>query len=257
MTIDLITAVGASTPAFTSTSQDSLLAKPAAQTETDAASNDSPDPLMTALQQTLSQLAGGNSGDPVVRHVVADANISLESIPRSNNPSVGDVETTGAQLLAALYRALAMQENAAAASGASSQEAEDAGAINVSGVTGVAVATPSASGDVSAYTDLSSRIASLSDASRSVASQSTGHDTFQWDHFADTTPAQDTTDASDERDPMTTALSNLNDALQAHMEALGQDPGTGASLPDVLDTLSGNTVGLSWQPVGAVVDLMV
>ncbi|WP_118183926.1 hypothetical protein [Paraburkholderia phosphatilytica] len=256
MTIDSINQAGASVPPYASSSQDSPLAKSPSASDADTAdSNSSPDPLMTALQLTLSQLAGGNSGDPVVRHVVADANISLESIPRSKNPSVGDVETTGAQLLAALYRALALQENAAASNAAASQEAEGDGATNVSSTTAA-----SSGGSVAAYTDLASRIASLSDASQSVASSDAANDTsMPWDDFADTSPPQDTNAeaSADSSDPMTAALSNLNTALQAHIAALNQDPDASASLPDVLDALSGNTVGLAWQPVGGVVDLTV
>jgi peptidoglycan hydrolase-like protein with peptidoglycan-binding domain len=242
------------TPTTTSVSSpDSTLAKrpvTSADTSTASGSNSSSDPLMAALQQTLSQLGYSMPAGSLTTSGTGASGGSSGSVGATGTTS-SDATSTGAQFLAALYQALALQQSISASDGGASSGNSSANAIasfNDSASSG---------GGISAYRDLGSRIADLSSASRdSVDDTGNADDTAgEWDIEIDDVSETSEPDEADEEDPMDTAMSNLSDALQAHVAALDQDPGATVTLSDVLDGLSDSAGTLNWQPVGGMLDV--
>jgi hypothetical protein len=220
-----------STPAESSTKQG------AAPGSSSGASSASSDPLLAALSQTLTQLGYTMPAG------------SLDNTDNAVGTTDSAATTTAAQFLAALYQALALQQSIATSNGGTTSSTDAA-----SPVASVADAS-SASGSLGAYQDLGSRIADLSSASRGIAPAS--NDADEWDiDFADVSAPADDSGTNDD-DPLNNAVSNLNNALQAHVATLDSAPGAAVTLPDVLDGLSGNTGSLTWQPVGVMVNVAI
>lgn len=222
-----------------------------ADTSTTATAASSNDPLMAALQQTLSQLgysmpAGSltSSGTNATSGTDSPDDNTTSAVSTSNS----DATSTGAQFLAALYQALSLQQSISADNGGASSGDSSANAI-------ASFSDPATSGGgVSAYRDLGSRIAQLSNAADAVDND--GDDTAgEWDVEVDDVEVSEPDEAEDGEDPMNTAMSNLNDALQTHVAALDADPAATVTLSDVLDGLSGSASSLNWQPVGVLVDV--
>jgi predicted RNase H-like HicB family nuclease len=110
-------------------------------------------------------------------------------------------------------------------------------------------------GGVSAYRDLGSRIADLSNAANAVDNDA-DDDAGEWDvEVDDVEEVSEPDEAEDGEDPMDAAMSNLSNALQAHVAALDSDPAATVTLSDVLDGLSDSASSLNWQPVGVLVDV--
>jgi hypothetical protein len=253
MSVDSFGMTVASLPAPTPTSAVSLNATPAkkqaAQDDVSTPAASSTDPLMAALQQTLSQLGYNTPSDSLT----TDGSNGTGSTSNTNgnasaaSPSSADAASTGAQLLAARYQALSLQQSSSTDnSGASSSDHSTHAIANFNDT--------ASSGGVSAYRDLGSRIADLANAANDV--DNNADDTAgEWDVEVDDVEVSEPDGAEDGADPMTTAMSNLSNALQAHVAALDQDPGATVNLSDVLDGLSDSASSLNWQPVGALIDV--
>ena len=220
-----------------STSAYSSSAKPDASSDSSGTSGASTDPLLTALSQTLTQLGYTMPAG------------SLDTSTGADTSTDSDATTTGAQFLAALYQALALQQSISANNGGASSSSNPASAIGSLGD------ATSSSSSVGAYRDLGSRIADLSNAAQ--ATDDADSDAGEWDIEIDDVSEPSDEDELDDTDPLGTAVSNLNDALQAHVAALDQDPGATVTLSDVLAGLSGNASSLNWQPVGVMVDVAI
>ena len=219
----------------------------------------STDPLMAALQQTLSQLgynmpSGSLTTDATNGTSAASGTGGADGATTITvNATSSDPASTGAQFLAALYQALSLQQSIASSNGSTSTGDSSANAI--ASFTDAATS----GGGVSAYRDLGSRIADLSSASRpAVEDTDADTDAGEWDVEVDDveeTSEPEEAEAADGADPLDTAMSNLSNALQAHVAALDQDPGATVTLSDVLDGLSDTASSLNWQPVGVLVDV--
>jgi hypothetical protein len=219
------------------TPADSSSKKPAASNDSSSASSSSSDPLLVALSQTLSQLG----------YTMPAGSLDSRSSAASSTDSAA--ATTGAQFLAALYQALSLQQSIATGNGGTSSSGE-----STSSVAGPGDATASSS-NVGAYRDLSSRIAELSNAAQDA--DDVDSDAGEWDIEFDDVSEPSDDDEADETDPLGAAISNLDDALQAHVAALDHDPGATVTLSDVLDGLSNSASSLNWQPVGLMVDVAI
>jgi hypothetical protein len=195
------------------------------------------DPLLAALSQTLTQLGYTMPAG------------SLDNTHSADGNSDSAATTTAAKFLAALYQALALQQSISASNGGAISSADAASSV------ASAADTSSSNNSLGVYQDLGSRIADLSDVSRGISTPD--NDTDEWDSdFGDVSgPADNTAATSD--DPLSNAVSNLNDALQTHIAALDRAPGATATLSDVLDGLSSNAGSLTWQPVGVMVDVAI
>jgi hypothetical protein len=220
-----------STPAESSKKQGS------ASSDSSGALSANSDPLLAALSQTLTQLGYTMPAG------------SLDNTDSVDGTTDSAATTTAAQFLAALYQALALQQSISASNGGATSSADAA-----SSVASVADAS-SSSGSLGAYQDLGSRIADLSSASRGTSAAS--NDADEWDiDFGDVSaPANDS--GTNDDDPLSNAVSSLNDALQAHVSTLDSTPGAAVTLSDVLDGLSSNAGSLTWQPVGVMVDVAI
>ena len=273
MSIDSFGMTMASLPTPAAPPASSVEAVPAKKqaTSTDASastSTGSTDPLMAALQQTLSQLgynmpSGSLSTDAASGTDGSAGTDGTTTITVSTTSS--DPASTGAQFLAALYQALALQQSIASSNG--SNGGNGGSSTGDSSANAIASFTSAATsgGGVSAYRDLGSRIADLSNASRpAVDDADADPDAGEWDVEVDdieeTSEPEEAEEAgaaeeADGEDPLDTAMSNLSNALQAHVAALDQDPDTTVTLSDVLDGLSDTASSLNWQPVGVLVDV--
>ena len=225
----------------------SLSKKQSASTDSSGTATAGTDPLMAALSQTLAQLGYTMPAASLDTSTTSGADTSDDSGPGAAASSASSATTTGAKFLAALYQALALQQSISAGNGGTAS-VDDSGSTTAS----LGDATSSGSG-VSAYLDLGSRIAGLSNAVS--ATDDADSDAGEWDiEFDDVSEPSDEEDP-EEGDPLDDAISNLNDALQAHVAALDQDPGATVTLSDVLAGLSGTAGGVSWQPVGVMIDV--
>jgi hypothetical protein len=252
MSIDSLGMTMASLPAPTAPSAASLDPAPAKQ---QAASDDSSttpasstDPLMAALQQTLSQLGYNMPAGSLTTSATSGTGSPDGSSTGAVNTSSTDATSTGAQFLAALYQALALQQSISADNGGTSSGNSSSNAIasfNDSATSG---------GGVSAYRDLGSRIAELSNAANAVDNDA-DDDAGEWDVEVDDVEVSEPDETEDGEDPLSNAMSNLNNALQAHVAALDQDPGATVTLSDVLEGLSDSAGSLNWQPVGVLLDV--
>jgi hypothetical protein len=257
MSVDSFGMAMASLPAPTAPSAaaslDSVPAKKQATSDnsstTSASSNT--DPLMAALQQTLSQLGYSMPAGSLTTSATGGAS-ATDGSDGSNTGAVSgsnsDATSTGAQFLAALYQALSLQQSISANNGAASSGGNSANAIasfNDSATSG---------GGVSAYRDLGSRIADLSNAANAVDNDA-DDDAGEWDVEVDDVEVSEPDEAEEGEDSMDTAMSNLSNALQAHVSALDSDPAATVTLSDVLDGLSDSASSLNWQPVGVLVDV--
>jgi peptidoglycan hydrolase-like protein with peptidoglycan-binding domain len=252
MSIDSFGMTMASLPAPTAPSAASLDPAPAKQ---QAASDDSSttsasstDPLMAALQQTLSQLGYNMPAGSLTTSTASGTGSPDGSSTGAVNTSSSDATSTGAQFLAALYQALALQQSISADNGGTSSGNSSSNAIasfNDSATSG---------GGVSAYRDLGSRIAELSNAANAVDNDA-DDDAGEWDVEVDDVEVSEPDETEDGEDPLSNAMSNLNNALQAHVAALDQDPGATVTLSDVLEGLSDSAGSLNWQPVGVLLDV--
>jgi hypothetical protein len=214
---------------------------------------------MSALAQTLSQLGynmpsgSPGTGDASGTGAVGSAGSSDSTTTITVSATSSDPASTGAQFLAALYQALALQQSIASSNGGISTSDSSANAIS-------SFTNQATSGaGVSAYRDLGSRIADLSNASRpAVDDTDADTDAGEWDVEVDDveeTSEPEEAEGADGVDPLDAAMSNLNNALQEHVAALDQDPGATVTLSDVLDGLSDTASSLNWQPVGGLVDV--
>jgi peptidoglycan hydrolase-like protein with peptidoglycan-binding domain len=239
----------APTPPSAPSSVDAVPAeKQAASDNSSTTSASSTDPLMAALQQTLSQLGYSMPAGSLTSTGTSGADSADGSSTSGVSASSSDATSTGAQFLAALYQALALQQSISADNGGTSSGNSSSNAIasfNDSATSG---------GGVSAYRDLGSRIADLSNAANAVDNDA-DDDAGEWDVEVDDVEVSEPEEAEDGEDPLGSAVSNLNNALQAHVAALDSDPGTTVTLSDVLDGLSGTASSLNWQPVGVLVDV--
>jgi hypothetical protein len=195
------------------------------------------DPLLAALSQTLTQLG---------YTMPAGSLDNTDSVDGTTNSAA---TTTAAQFLAALYQALALQQSISASNGGATSSADAASSV------ASAADSSSTSGSLGAYQDLGSRIADLSSASRGTSAASNDADEGDIDFGDVSAPADDS--GTNDDNPLSTAISNLNDALQAHVATLDSAPGAAVTLSDVLDGLSGNAGSLTWQPVGVMVDVAI
>lgn len=220
-----------------STPADSSSKKPVASSASSGTSSAGTDPLLAALSQTLSQLGYTMPAG------------SLDTSSSADKSTDGAATTTGAQFLAALYQALALQQSIASSNGGASSSGGSASAIASLGD------ATSSSSSVGAYRDLSSRIADLSNAAQGA--DDADSDAGEWDVEFDDVSEPSDEDESDDADPLGSAVSSLNDALQAHVAALDQDPSATVTLSDVLEGLSNNASSLNWQPVGVMVDVAI
>jgi peptidoglycan hydrolase-like protein with peptidoglycan-binding domain len=251
MSIDSFGMTMASLPAPTAPSAASLDPAPAKQ---QAASDDSSttsasstDPLMAALQQTLSQLGYNMPAGSLTTSTASGTGSPDGSSTGAVNTSSSDATSTGAQFLAALYQALALQQSISADNGGTSSGNSSSNAI-------ASFNDSATSGGVSAYRDLGSRIAELSNAANAVDNDA-DEDAGAWDVEVDDMEVSGPDEAEDGEDPLDTAMSNLNNALQAHGAALDQDPAATVTLSDVLEGLSDSAGSLNWQPVGVLLDV--
>lgn len=239
------------TPTSVSSTDPTPARQPTTTADTSTTSTASTDPLMAALQQTLSQLGYSMPAGSLTTNGTDASDGSGDSSISATSTANSDATSTGAQFLAALYQALALQQSISASDGGASSGDASANAIasfNDSASSG---------GGVSAYRDLGSRIADLSNASRDSVNDTSGADDTagEWDIEVDDVSETSEPDEADNEDPLDTAMSNLSDALQAHVAALDQDPGATVTLSDVLDGLSGSASSLNWQPVGVLLDV--
>ena len=69
-------------------------------------------PLTKVLQQTLSELAGSNCDDPIVRSAVVDANISLAGPAHTGQSQIDGFGGSSLQLFSLVCRAMALPGNA-------------------------------------------------------------------------------------------------------------------------------------------------
>jgi hypothetical protein len=255
MSVDSFGMAMASLPAPTAPSAaaslDSVPAKKQATSDnsstTSASSNT--DPLMAALQQTLSQLGYSMPAGSLTTGATSGTESADGSSASAVSGSNSDATSTGAQFLAALYQALSLQQSISADNSGTSSGDSSAKAI-------ASFNDPATSGGgVSAYRDLGSRIADLSNAANAVDNDA-DDDAGEWDvEVDDVEEVSEPDEAEDGEDPMDAAMSNLSNALQAHVAALDSDPAATVTLSDVLDGLSDSASSLNWQPVGVLVDV--
>ena len=270
MSIDSFGMTMASLPTPAAPPASSVEAVPAKKqtTSTDASastSTGSTDPLMAALQQTLSQLGYNMPSGSLTTDAASGTDGSAGTDGTTTitvSTTSSDPASTGAQFLAALYQALALQQSIASSNG--SNGGNGGSSTGDSSANAIASFTSAATsgGGVSAYRDLGSRIADLSNASRpAVDDADADTDAGEWDVEVDdieeTSEPEEAgaAEGADGEDPLDTAMSNLSNALQAHVAALDQDPDTTVTLSDVLDGLSDTASSLNWQPVGVLVDV--
>ena len=264
MSIDSFGMTMASLPTPAAPPASSVEAVPAKKqtTSTDASastSTGSTDPLMAALQQTLSQLGYNMPSGSLTTDAASGTDGSAGTTTITVSTTSSDPASTGAQFLAALYQALALQQSIASSNGSNggngSSSTGDSSANAIASFTSAATS----GGGVSAYRDLGSRIADLSNASRpAVDDADADTDAGEWDVEVDDieeTSEPEEAEGVDGEDPLDTAMSNLSNALQTHVAALDQDPNTTVTLSDVLDGLSDTASSLNWQPVGVLVDV--
>jgi hypothetical protein len=235
------------------TSFDTSLAKQAnASPDSSTTSTSATDPLLDALAQTLAQLGYSMPSATLPDNAASSSGPADSSNPSSVTSASSDPATTGAQFLATLYQALALQSSITARNGAASSADNLGGAMS-------GIGNSTSLDSTSAYRDLGSRIADLANTASAVDDASSDSDA--WDYgLVDVDDASDASDAADADaldgpDSLESAVANLNDALQAHVAALGADPDSTVTLSDVLDGLSDNASSLGWQPVGVLVDI--
>ncbi|MDE1179236.1 hypothetical protein [Paraburkholderia sp.] len=208
------------------------------------------DPLMAALRQTLHNLG-----------IDASTGVADSTWPDDDSDPIAasrKVSASGAQLIAAMYQALALQQSIAIANGLPADDAE----TSITPAGGPPPPAPVSS--LGVYQDLGSRLSALAENAPDTSGSSDASSVDNWDlDFGDLVMPSSSADlsayttTSDDDDPMAAALSRVDDALQAHVAALQQNPDARASLKAVLDGMAGNTTGVYWQPVGVLVDVEI
>lgn len=191
--------------------------------------------LMVALKRTLTQLG-----------IDASTGLAISDGTHEGALFHKRVSASSTSLIAALYQALKLHQAIASANGPAPEGDESA-------LSGATSAQNSSSND-SGYRDLSAQIADLAD----IAGQFTQHvaEPDEWDWgFADSVDKSSTAPSTDDSDPMTSAIAQLNQALQNHVATLAQDAGASVSLAAVLDGLSKETKSIKWRPLGALIDV--
>jgi hypothetical protein len=201
-------------------------------------SSASGDALLAALKLTLQSLGLDANGFPPASTSLTDTDSLPGNLGTADPHARGQANRNlGQQFLVALYQALVFQH---AISGPAQQEGDAAPTDPVT----------------SAYADLGSSIQELAKTVRSTsANSSSPSDTWDWqlDDTHQSTPASnpDPVDSS----TIAGAVSTLDNALQSYV-APASNSGE-VSLADVLDGLGSETKGLSWNPLGLVVDVKI
>ncbi|MBN3751492.1 hypothetical protein G3N95_00950 [Paraburkholderia sp. Tr-20389] len=192
--------------------------------------------LMVALKRALAQLGiDGSTG------------LAISDGSDDGTPFHKRVSATSASLIAALYQALKLHQAIASANGATDGD-DSNGAIG--GVSGAQHSTAHGS----EYRDLSAQIADLASLAGAVVGDEPEQDEWDWG-FSDPVDTSATHSSSDDSDPMTSAIAQLNQALQDHVATLAQDTGARVPLAAVLDGLSNETKSIKWRPLGALIDV--
>ncbi|MDR6384644.1 hypothetical protein [Paraburkholderia caribensis] len=197
------------------------------------------DALMAALKRTLTRL-GIDASTGLTTSDSFNDNADALSLPRR-------VSASSASLIAALYQALELQQSIALANGASISSKDSNDALSV--VTDI---QPSSSA-VNGYRDLGAQIADLAKMSTNVASID-DTSTDEWDFDIDDSENFSSANTQPD-DPMTSAIGQLNQALNDHVVTLAQSANAKVSLAAVLDGLSDETKGVQWRPLGVLIDV--
>jgi hypothetical protein len=194
--------------------------------------------LLAALKLTLQSLGLDANGFPPASTSLTDTDSLPGNSGTADSKARGQANRNiGQQFLVALYQALVFQH---AISGPAQQEGDAAPTEAVT----------------SAYADLGSSIQELAKTVRSISADTSGaSDTWDWqlDDAHQSTPASNP-DPVDSR-TIAGAVSTLDNALQSYV-APASNSGE-VSLADVLDSLGSETKGLSWNPLGLVVDVKI
>jgi hypothetical protein len=210
--------------------------KPPVADDSSSTSSGSGDALLAALQQTLQQL-GIDPGSIQTASATATDSGTSQNGPDGTVQSVqsGAARTASQRFLVALYQALVFQHSL----NTSAQDSSDAGAPD-------AVSA--------AYHDLGSSIGQLAETVRATLPDVVAaNDEWDWQLGGVTTSnSPDTTGGSAD-----SAVTELNDALQAYAAPATDNTGGRVSLADVLDGLSRETKGVKWTPIGLVVDVTI
>jgi hypothetical protein len=201
-------------------------------------SSASGDTLLEALKLTLQRLGLDANGFPPTSTSLTDTDSFGGSSGTADPQARGQANrSAGQQFLVALYQALVLQNSI----GGPAQQDGDAAPTDA--VT-------------SAYADLGSSIQELAKTVRSTsANSSSPSDTWDWqlDDVHQSTPTSDP--GSADSSAIAGAVSTLDNALQSYVTP-ASDTGE-VSLADVLDGLGSETKGLSWNPLGLLVDVKI
>ncbi|MDN7182279.1 hypothetical protein M0D69_30545 [Caballeronia sp. SEWSISQ10-4 2] len=202
-------------------------------------SSASGDTLLEALKLTLQRLGLDANGFPPTSISLTDTDSLGGSSGTADSQARGQANrSAGQQFLVALYQALVLQN---AIGGPAQQEGDAAPTDAVT----------------SAYADLGSSIQELAKTVRSTSSanSSSPSDTWDWqlDDVHQSTPTSDP--GSADSSAIAGAVSTLDNALQSYVTP-ASDTGE-VSLADVLDGLGAETKGLSWNPLGLLVDVKI
>ncbi|TDN69515.1 hypothetical protein [Paraburkholderia sp. BL10I2N1] len=210
--------------------------KPHAPDDSSSNSSGSGDALLAALQQTLQQMGIDPDRIQTGSATVTDSGTSQNGSDGTvQSAQAGTARTASQRFLVALYQALVFQHSLSTP-------------VQEGGHTGATDAVSAA------YHDLGSSIGRLATTVRAtlpdVAATSN-----EWDWQLDdvtTSSAADATGGSSD-----SAVTALNDALQAYAAPAAENAGGMVSLADVLDGLSRETKGVKWTPIGLVVDVTI
>lgn len=210
--------------------------KPHAPDDSSSTSSGSGDALLVALQQTLQQLGIDPDSIQAASTTATDSGTSqYGSDGTVQSAQSGTAKTASQRFLVALYQALVFQHSLSTPA----QDGSDTGASD-------AVSA--------AYHDLGSSIGQLAATVRSTLPD-VAASSDEWDWQLDdvtTSNSPDTTGGSGD-----SAVTELNDALQAYAAPAADNAGGMVSLADVLDGLSRETKGVKWTPIGLVVDVTI
>jgi len=201
-------------------------------------SSASGDTLLEALKLTLQRLGLDANEFPPTSISLTDTDSFAGRSGTADPQARGQANrNAGQQFLVALYQALVLQD---AIGGPAQQEGDAAPTDAVT----------------SAYADLGSSIQELAKTVRSTfADSSSPGDTWDWqlDDIHQSTPTSDP--GSADSSAIAGAVSTLDNALQSYVTPASH---TGeVSLADVLDGLGSETKGLSWNPLGLLVDVKI